>query len=71
MVEWLIQTIKHGLTINSHIRLGYLVVKGIIWILLSCTIYSTKYLLYMVLMEQSFQLTTDNNFHGLCDVVDE
>ncbi len=25
----------------------------------------------MVLMEQSFQLTTDNNFHGLCDVVDE
>jgi hypothetical protein len=52
-------------------RVGILSCKKVLFGYCCGVQYSTKYSLYMVLMEQSLRLTTDNNFHGLCDVVDE
>jgi hypothetical protein len=73
MVEHLIKTIKHGLTvmvaINIHdwdsllpkILFGY-----------QCGIQAnTKYFPFMVLIGPTPILTIDNNHSGLCDVFDE
>ncbi len=73
MVEQLIQTIKHGLTILSSTNIqGWDIQLPRVLFGYCCGVQaSMKYSPYMVLIGCSTKLATNNNLNGLCDVVGE
>jgi hypothetical protein len=73
MVERLIKTIKHGLTIMvaTNIQDWDLLLPRIFFGYRCGIEANTKYSPFMVLTGRMLRFTIDNNLSGLCDVFDE
>jgi hypothetical protein len=73
MVERLIQTIKHGLTIlsSTNMQAWDIQLPRVLFGYCCGVQASTRYSPYMVLTRCSPKLAIDNNLNGLCDVVEE